>query len=77
MIVTGLALYGEGEVSVVLGAEYQAQESVLAGVWRVRQTASDGTRLSDRVDIGAFPAGFLGATLARAKPCLLYTSRCV
>ncbi len=61
-------LLGEGEVSVVLGAEYQAQESVLAGVWRVRQTSSDGTRLSDRVDIGAFPAGFLGATLARAKP---------
>jgi hypothetical protein len=30
-------LLGEGEVSVVLGAQYQAQEAVLAGVWRVRQ----------------------------------------
>ena len=33
---------GEGEVSVVGGAELQAQEAVLAGVWRVRGT--DGER---------------------------------
>jgi hydrogenase-1 operon protein HyaE len=48
-------------------AQYQAQEAVLAGVWRVRQNAPDGTRLADRVDIGAFPAGFIAAALAHAR----------
>lgn len=57
-------LLGEGEVSVVLGDSYQAQESVLAGVWRVRQT---GERRGDRVDIGAFPAGFIAAAFGRAQ----------
>lgn len=59
-------LLGEGEVSVVLGAQAQAQESVLAGVWRVRETAQDGSRRADRVDIGAFPSGFIDRAFAAA-----------
>jgi hydrogenase-1 operon protein HyaF len=57
-------LLGEGEVSVVLGDSYQARESVLAGVWRVRGT---GERRGDRVDISAFPAGFIAAAFGRAR----------
>lgn len=49
---------GEGEVSIFLAAprEAQAQESVLAGVWRVRETAPDGKVLRDYVEIGDVPA---------------------
>lgn len=61
-------MLGEGEVSVVLGSEAQAQESVLAGVWRIRETAPDGARRADRVDIGAFPSGFVPRAFAAARP---------
>lgn len=50
---------GEGEVSVVDGAAAQAQESVLAGVWRVRETGHDGGVMRDYVEIAAFPARIL------------------
>ncbi|WP_248633976.1 hydrogenase expression/formation protein [Novosphingobium nitrogenifigens] len=60
-------LLGEGEVAVVCGAAFQAQESVLAGVWRVRETTADGTRRTDRVDIGAFPRGFVEQAFADAQ----------
>lgn len=60
-------MLGEGEVSVVSGADFQAQESVLAGVWRVRETMADGTGRRDRVDIGAFPQGVVERAFARAS----------
>lgn len=56
-------LLGEGEVSIVCGNRFQAQESVLAGVWMVRQTEPDGNT-RDYVEIGRFPA----AILAHAFP---------
>lgn len=46
---------GEGEVSAVAGATHQAQESVLAGVWRVRVTDDNGKVIADLVEVGAFP----------------------
>ncbi len=46
---------GEGEVSVVCGSDVQVQESVLAGVWRVRTSAPDGRLVADAVEVGAFP----------------------
>lgn len=46
---------GEGEVSIVGGERMQAQESVLAGVWRVRETSAGGEVVSDRIEIGALP----------------------
>lgn len=48
-------LLGEGEVSIIGGDAVQAQESVLAGVWRVRQTGPDGGLISDQVEIAPFP----------------------
>ena len=60
-------LLGEGEVSVVLGGDTQAQESVLAGVWRVRVSGADGRRVSDRVDVGAFPLGLVDRAFAGAS----------
>lgn len=47
---------GDGEVSILCGAETQAQESVMAGIWRVRETDGAGNLVSDRVEIGTFPA---------------------
>lgn len=46
---------GEGEVSIVGGERMQAQESVLAGVWRVRETLANGDVSSDRIEIGPLP----------------------
>ncbi|NBC35230.1 hydrogenase expression/formation protein [Novosphingobium sp. FSY-8] len=62
-------LLGEGEVSVVLGADLQAQESVLAGVWRLRATI-DGRR-RDTVEIGAFPASMQARAFATARAAAL------
>ncbi|MBB6252118.1 hydrogenase expression/formation protein [Nitrospirillum iridis] len=50
-------LLGEGEVSVIFGTDIQAQESVLAGVWRVRESDAAGRRRRDYVDCGPFPTG--------------------
>ncbi|WP_044561256.1 hydrogenase expression/formation protein [Azospirillum sp. B4] len=50
-------LLGEGEVSVIFGTDIQIQESVLAGVWRVRESDAAGRRLRDYVDCGPFPTG--------------------
>ena len=46
---------GDGEVSILCGSTIQAQESVMAGIWRVRETDANGTLIADRVEIGAFP----------------------
>lgn len=58
---------GEGEVSVICGAELQAQESVLAGVWRVRRTDETGMIVDDFVEIGAFPQSALDLARAGAR----------
>jgi len=46
---------GEGEVSIVVEGDhnYQIQESVLTGVWRVHQTTTSQAQLS--LEIGAIP----------------------
>ncbi|MCG8443605.1 MAG: hydrogenase expression/formation protein [Caulobacterales bacterium] len=51
-------ILGEGEVSILVHAPVQAQiqESVLAGVWRVRETGPDGRVVRDTVEIGEAPA---------------------
>ncbi|MEW5998582.1 MAG: hydrogenase expression/formation C-terminal domain-containing protein [Pseudomonadota bacterium] len=59
-------LLGEGEVSVVAGSAAQAQESVLAGVWRVRRYDDSGARAGDYVEVGAFPQELLSATFSHA-----------
>ncbi len=51
-------ILGEGEVSILvtMPIDAQAAESVLAGVWRVRELASDGTITRDYIEIGEVPA---------------------
>jgi hydrogenase-1 operon protein HyaF len=49
---------GEGEVGIVVSgaSEYQIQESVLAGVWRIRTFDQDGRPLADHVEVVDVPA---------------------
>jgi hydrogenase-1 operon protein HyaF len=58
---------GEGEVSIVAGATHQAQESVLAGVWRVRITDHDGRIVRDLIEIGSFPRSVGDIAFAGAR----------
>jgi hydrogenase-1 operon protein HyaF len=58
---------GEGEVSVVAGATHQAQESVLAGVWRVQIANSEGRIVTDLIEVGSFPRAILDVTFAGAR----------
>ncbi|MGB9116089.1 hydrogenase expression/formation C-terminal domain-containing protein [Bradyrhizobium sp.] len=46
---------GDGEVSIVAGSSIQAQESVLAGVWRVYELDAMGRLQSDTIEVGSFP----------------------
>ncbi len=62
---------GEGEVSVVASAHYQAQEAVLAGVWRIRETDENGALVADTVEIGAFPQAIAAAAFARARDAVV------
>lgn len=62
---------GEGEVSVIGGAYLQAQESVLAGVWRVRRTADGENPAADYVEVGSFPAEILGAAFETAQDAVV------
>ena len=50
-------MLGEGEVSVLFDGEPRAriQESVLAGVWRVRYMDADGQVTNDCVEVGEIP----------------------
>lgn len=50
---------GEGEVSIVAGATHQAQESVLAGVWRIHIVDGEGRIVSDLIEVGRFPRAIL------------------
>lgn len=61
---------GEGEVSVLAGSTLQVQESVLAGVWRVRQTDDAGQLESDAVEVGAFPESVRTCAFAEARRSL-------
>ena len=58
---------GEGEVSIICGDDLQAQESVLAGVWRVRRTGADGRLVRDTIEVGAFPADVLAQAFAGCR----------
>lgn len=67
---------GEGEVAVVDGSNTQAQESVLAGVWRVRSADTDGALVDDVIEVGRFPTlvsdrTFLGAQDVLSLPAVL------
>lgn len=55
---------GEGEVSVVAGDTIQAQESVLAGIWRVHTVDQAGRLIADTIEIGAFPSSIAAAARA-------------
>ncbi|MCG6858559.1 MAG: hydrogenase expression/formation protein [Salaquimonas sp.] len=58
---------GEGEVSIIAGTRYQAQEAVLAGVWRVRETRENGEIVRDMVEIGPFPQAIAAIAFSGAK----------
>lgn len=59
---------GEGEVSVIAGSRVQAQESVLAGVWRVRRSGEGREPGADYIEIGAFPTEVLETAFQEAVP---------
>ncbi len=61
---------GEGEVSIVAGATIQAQESVMAGIWRIYEVNANGALISDRIEVGDFPTGVLKAARDAAGPQL-------
>lgn len=63
---------GEGEVSVAFaGARpVDAQESVLAGVWRVRHLDERGTPIRDAIEVGDIPNLVRDQTFADADPRL-------
>ncbi len=61
---------GEGEVSVVAGAELQAQEAVLAGVWRVRGTNAEGRVVRDEIEVGTFPTSVAALAFKDARPAV-------
>ncbi|KAB2920496.1 MAG: hydrogenase expression/formation protein [Hyphomicrobiaceae bacterium] len=63
-------LLGEGEVSVIAGSAVQAQESVLAGVWRVHEVDADGQLMRDTIEVGTFPRAVLSIAAAAARPSL-------
>lgn len=61
---------GEGEVSILFDGATRAriQESVLAGVWRVRHIDQQERLLSDSIEIGEVPALVRRQTFATAAP---------
>jgi hydrogenase-1 operon protein HyaF len=63
-------ILGDGEVSIVAGSTIQAQESVLAGVWRVYELDAAGCLQKDTIEVGSFPLCVLQAAQAAAAPAL-------
>jgi hydrogenase-1 operon protein HyaF len=57
---------GEGEVSIIVSGqrETRAQESVFAGVWRVRSFDAGGAPATDHIEVGPLPE--VAVTAARA-----------
>jgi hydrogenase-1 operon protein HyaF len=62
---------GDGEVSIVAGATIQAQESVLAGIWRLHEFDVTGVLQRDSIEVAAFP----DAALAMADEGALEATR--
>ena len=60
-------ILGEGEVSIVCGSNIQAQESVLAGVWRVLTHDDNGVLIRDEIEIADYPACVEQAVFADAR----------
>lgn len=63
-------LMGEGEVSVVFDdvTAVHIQESVLAGVWRVRYLDENRRAQKDTIEIAAIPRLLTAATFAGSRP---------
>ncbi|MEX3010546.1 hydrogenase expression/formation C-terminal domain-containing protein [Hoeflea sp. TYP-13] len=61
---------GEGEVSVIAGANIQAQESVLAGVWRIRCFDDNGLIVGDAIEVASFPQMVMRQAFSDAKPAV-------
>jgi hydrogenase-1 operon protein HyaF len=61
---------GEGEVSIIAGATIQAQESVMAGIWRIYEVDAAGALISDRIEVGDFPAAVLKTAREATGPQL-------
>lgn len=61
-------LLGEGEVSIVISGQSQTriQESVLAGLWRVRYLDREGALLRDTLEVADIPGLVRQATFAAA-----------
>ncbi len=58
---------GEGEVSIVIDStpRIEIQESVFAGIWRVRRRNGEGEIVADRVEVATVPAAVLARTFPR------------
>lgn len=63
---------GEGEVSAViqLPEPMEIQETVFAGVWRVRSLDAEGRVAADRIEVCDIPAAVSGAAAAAWRPGL-------
>jgi hydrogenase-1 operon protein HyaF len=63
---------GEGEVSVVFSRTIQVkiQESVMAGIWRVRYQDGTGTTYKDTLEVGSIPGLIQDATFVGAAATL-------
>lgn len=63
---------GEGEVSATMSGEapVQAQESVFAGVWRVRVCNSAGAVVRDLLEVGPVPEVLVAASQGASRPVL-------
>lgn len=63
-------ILGEGEVSATISGEAPVaiQESVFAGVWRVRLCNSAGEVVRDLVEVGAVPACVIEASQTGSRP---------
>lgn len=66
---------GEGEVSIISGARFQAQEGVLAGVWRVRETGETGSVVRDTVQVGLFPHAIARSAFSGARDHVVMPER--
>lgn len=55
---------GDGEVSVIGGDRLQAQEAVLAGVWRIREVDATGKVQRDLIEVASFPTAVSSRTFA-------------
>jgi hydrogenase-1 operon protein HyaF len=66
-------ILGEGEVSIGLGLDprFEANESVLPGLWRVRVVEPDGTVTQEWLEIGDVPVVVRAGAQAMTRPQLV------